>query len=99
MARQEVQLLWSNPALQQLHDAYAFIALDKPSAAARMVDRIEQATHQLRAFPQMGRPSARPKTREFAVPQTPFILVYQVTGETVYIAALLHGAQNWKGNL
>ncbi len=90
---------WTEAALQHLHDAYDYIQMDKPSAAARMADLIQAATEHLRLFPQMGRPSKRPKTRELAIPGTPFILVYRVRDDVLEILALYHGAQNWQERL
>jgi toxin ParE1/3/4 len=94
-----MNLKWTEEALQQLREAYDFIQLDKPSAAARMADMIQSAANQLRFFPSMGRPSKRPKTRELAIPGTPFILVYRVQHEQVELLALYHGAQNWQKRL
>jgi toxin ParE1/3/4 len=96
MARQEMKVRWTKAALNQLNEAYDYIELDKPLAAARMVDLIEAAADRLGLFPQMGRPATRPKTRELAIPGTPFLLVYRVKNETVDILALYHGAQNWR---
>jgi plasmid stabilization system protein ParE len=70
--------------------------MDKPSAAGRMVGLIETSADRLRLFPQMGRSSRRAKTREFAVPSTPFVIIYRATGAEMEILALYHGAQDWK---
>ena len=91
-----MKVRWTRSALNQLHEAYDYIQLDKPSAAARMVDLIEAAVDRLRLFPQIGRPSTRPKTRVLAVAATPFILVYRVKNDLLEIVALYHGAQNWR---
>ena len=91
-----MKVRWTRAALNQLHEAYDYIQLDKPFAAARMVDLIEAAADRLRLFPQMGRPAARPKTRILAVPTTPFVLVYRVKNDTLEILALYHGTQNWR---
>jgi toxin ParE1/3/4 len=91
-----MKVRWTRAALNQLHEAYDYIQLDKPSAASRMVDLIDAAAGRLGLFPQMGRPSARPKTREFAIPATPFILVYRVKDDMLEILALYHGSQNWR---
>ena len=96
MAEEEVKLVWTKPALNHLREAHDYIEIDSPGAAARLIDRIEIAINRLRMFPQMGRPSARPDTRELVIPQTPFIAVYLVRQETVFILAILHGARNWK---
>jgi toxin ParE1/3/4 len=94
-----MKLRWTKAALRQLNEAYEYIQLDKPSAAARVADLIEAAADRIRLFPQMGRPSTRPKTRELAIPDTPFLLVYRVRDEIVEVLALYHGAQNWKSLL
>ena len=94
-----MKIRWTEPALQQLHEAYDYIQLDKPSAAEQVINLIEAATDRLRLFPQMGRPSRRPQTRELAVAGTPFILVYRWRNDVLEILALYHGAQNWQENL
>ena len=91
-----MKVRWTTPALQHLHDAYDYIHLDKPSAAAQVADRILAASERLRLFPQMGRVSKRPGTRELAIAGTPFILVYRVRNGTLEVLALYHGAQNWQ---
>jgi addiction module RelE/StbE family toxin len=91
-----MKVRWTRAALNQLHEAYDYIQLDKPSAAARIVGLIEAAADRLRLFPQIGRPSARPKVRELAIAGTPFILVYRVKNDMLEILALYHGAQNWR---
>jgi plasmid stabilization system protein ParE len=63
------------------------------------MDRIEAATDRLRLFPQLGRPSKRPRTRELAVPGTPFVLIYRWENDVLEIIALYHGAQDWQENL
>ena len=90
---------WTRAALKQLHEAYDYIQLDKPLAAARVVDLIEAAADRLRLFPQIGRASTRPKTRELAIPGTPFILVYRVRNDMLEILAIYHGAQDWQKRL
>ena len=94
-----MKVRWTTEALQHLHEAYDYIQLDKPSAAARMADLIETAVQHLGLFPSMGRPSKRPATRELAIAGTPFILVYRVKNNVLEILALYHGAQNWQERL
>jgi addiction module RelE/StbE family toxin len=94
-----VKVRWTEDALEHLHEAYDYIHMDKPSAAARMADLIEAAATQLGFFPEMGRLSKRQKTRELAVPGSPFILVYRGQNAAVEILALYRGAQNWQRRL
>lgn len=94
-----MKVRWTISALHHLHEAYDYIHSDKPTAAIHMIDLIEAAANRLRLFPQLGKPSKRPKTRELAVPGTPFVLVYRVNLDTLEILALYHGAQNWQKKL
>lgn len=93
-----MKVRWAEPALQQLHEAYDYVQLDKPDAAERLIARIEVAVDRLRAFPQMGKPSMRPKARGLAIPGTPFVVVYRVGDNAIDIVALFHRAQNWRSD-
>lgn len=42
----------------------------------------------------MGRAGARPSTREFPIPGTPYLLIYRVREDNLEVLALLHGARN-----
>jgi addiction module RelE/StbE family toxin len=46
-------------------------------------------------FPNRGRTGKKPGTRELVVRPLPYIVVYQVSGDVVYVARILHGAQKW----
>jgi plasmid stabilization system protein ParE len=54
MAR-PVALIWTAPALDDLDDIAAFIALDDAPAAADLVGRLLAAVERLRRFPASGR--------------------------------------------
>jgi plasmid stabilization system protein ParE len=57
-------LVWTAPALDDLDEIAAHIALDDPRAAARLVRRVLQGVERLRRFPDSGRwvPEAPRKT-------------------------------------
>ena len=42
-----------------------------------------------------GRPGKKPGTRELVLSPLPWILVYAVRGDAVYVVRILHGAQQW----
>ncbi|MFZ0632396.1 MAG: type II toxin-antitoxin system RelE/ParE family toxin [Acidobacteriaceae bacterium] len=93
---QKVRVLWTRVALRHLSEARDFITIDSPAAANRQIQRIEHCVNRLRTFPMMGRKRIRPGTREFAVPATPYLLVYRFREDDLQILAVLHGARNWK---
>jgi len=49
----------------------------------------------LHSFPNRGRPGKKPGTRELVVRPLPYIVVYQVSEDVVYVVRILHGAQKW----
>lgn len=91
-----VSLLWTRPSLRQLSEAREFVAIDDPAAANRQIERIELVVNRLKAFPMMGHAGRQAGTREFAVPGTPYIVVYRLLDDRLRILAILHGARNWK---
>lgn len=49
------EVVWTEPALEQLDEIANYIALDKPSAANHLVKRIFEAIDRLAQFPDSGR--------------------------------------------
>jgi toxin ParE1/3/4 len=85
---------WTQPALQDLDDIGAYIALDNPKAAETVVRRIIEAVSGLSFFPRIGRPGRVEGTRELVIGGIPYIAVYRVR-ERVEILAVYHGARAW----
>lgn len=65
------EVIWAEPALQELDAIAEYIALDNPAAASDLVQRIFYKTERLENFPQSGRiPPELPNSvyREVVVP-------------------------------
>ncbi len=73
----------------------AFIRKDNPAAAVRTVLRVLDAVEGLCEFPNIGRPGRVHGTRELVINRTPFIAVYKVIRNTVWILRVLHAARRW----
>ena len=48
------EIVWSNPALDQLEEIADYIALDKPESAAELVKKIFSTVERLGQFPNSG---------------------------------------------
>src|SRR5215471_5081681 len=72
-----------------------FIADDNPSAALQVFDTIWQSVNRLADFPQLGRKGRVERTRELVVPGLPYIIVYALTEQEVWILAVLHTSRKW----
>ena len=79
-------------ARHDLRRITTFIALDNPTAARAVVERILERCADLLDFPQQGRPAERGR-RELVIVGTPYIVVYRVVGDEVHILRVLHGKQ------
>lgn len=65
------EVIWTEPALQDLDAVAEYIALDNPDAAGHLVEAVFNATEHLEDFPQSGRtPPELPQSvyREVLVP-------------------------------
>ncbi len=46
-------------------------------------------------FPYRGLPGKKEGTGDLVLSPLPDIVVYQITGDVIHIARILHGAQKW----
>ena len=90
-----MRLEWSAFAIEDRDGIFDYIEEDSPHAAVVVDDRIRMQVRQLLQFPETGRPGRIEGTRELVISQTPYIAAYRVTGDTVRILRVLHGAQLW----
>lgn len=84
------QVIWTEPALQELDAIAEYIALDNPVAASDLVRTIFNKTGRLADFPRSGRippELAHSVYREIVVP--PCRIFYREDGEQVFILFLM----------
>jgi len=94
-----MRVRWTDLALRDLAFARAWIAQDRPLAAAVQVSRIVEAVALLADFPHLGRPGRRGGARELVIAKGPFIVAYRVNGEQIEVLRVLHGSRRWPENL
>jgi addiction module RelE/StbE family toxin len=86
---------WTSPAEDELDEVWSFIAVDNIDAADRTVERLRLAAATLGEHPGIGRLGRMADTRELVVPSLPYLLIYRVVGQTVFILRVYHGARRW----
>jgi len=80
------QVIWTEPALSDLNAIAEYIALDKPSAAINLVQKVFSSTNQLEQFPELGRkPPEFKKSRYLEVIVNPCRIFYRIEDNKVYI--------------
>ena len=95
MPGRPLEIRWLKRALANLGAEAAFIALDNPAVAARVVDTIARAVELLAQHPGLGRPGRVEGIRELVVANTPYLVPYRVRNNVVEILRVFHGARKW----
>lgn len=87
------EVVWAEPAWDDLESAAGYIARDSAAYAAAFVREVRAAAASLSDFAERGQvvPESRDATlRELLV--RPYRLVYRITKDRVVVLALVHGA-------
>jgi addiction module RelE/StbE family toxin len=90
-----MRLEWSRFARADRDAIFDYLEADSPQAAITVDERIREQVEGLVQFPESGRPGRVDGTRELVIQRTPYIAAYRVTGNTVCILRVLHGARQW----
>ncbi len=80
------KIIWTEPALMDLNEIAEYIALDKPTAANSLVQKIFTKTERLEDFPNSGRnPPELKKSRYKEIIVNPCRIFYRIDGSNLYI--------------
>lgn len=80
------QVIWTEPALQDLNEIAEFIALDKISAANNLVQKVFSVTERLEKHPKSGRkPPELESLRYLELVVNPCRIFYRVERDKVFI--------------
>jgi toxin ParE1/3/4 len=91
------QVIWTEPALQDLDEIADYISLDKPDAAKRLVQRVFARVEQLNSHPESGSVPAelkRGKYRQLVIP--PIRLFYRQQNDFVFIVFVMRGERKFR---
>ena len=94
-----MKVVWTQLALADLDSAYNYMTEEKPSAAFKMIERIDQAIRAAGRHPEIGRPGRVSGTRELTVSGTPFVIPYRIKDKRVELLAVIQGARRWPDQL
>jgi plasmid stabilization system protein ParE len=82
-------------ALADLDEIARFIARHDPGAADRVIARIHKTIYKtIDVLPLCGRLNRANKTREYAVPGLPYLVIYVPVGDVVDIIAIFHTSRD-----
>jgi addiction module RelE/StbE family toxin len=88
------QIVWTEPALNDLDAIADYIALENPAAAAVLVQRVFQHVEQLATHPESGsRPVELKRSRYRQIIEPPCRVLYRHDGERVFILYVMRTEQ------
>jgi toxin ParE1/3/4 len=90
-----MKVRWARRAEVDLFAQSDRIAENDPALASRLGAEVLTRIGALGEFPYRGRAGRVEGTRELPLPGLPWVAVYEISGDTVMILRLLHGAQRW----
>jgi toxin ParE1/3/4 len=86
------EVVWTEPALNDLDAIADYIALDDPTAARELVQRVFKHVEQLIAHPDSGsKPEELRGWRYRQIIEPPCRVFYRRDGDTVYILYVMRG--------
>ena len=90
-----MQLRWTEEAANDLERVADYLLEHAPDRAQELIRRVYEAPASLLKFPNRGRLGKREGTRELVLTPLPYIVVYTVRDDLVFVVRILHGAQQW----
>ena len=89
-----MKVYWTHNAVDHLVNIYEYIALNSPTYAKGMVDRITRRSSQIADSPLSGRmvPEYQtPDIRELI--EKPYRIIYRIKQDQIDVLAVIHGAR------
>ncbi len=90
-----MKVKWLRRALKNLDEVYQYVEQNNPVAARAVLLKIQNAINNLVYFPMMGKQGRVEGTRELFVSQTPYIIIYKISSQTIIILRILHSSRRY----
>jgi plasmid stabilization system protein ParE len=88
------QIVWTEPALNDLDAIADYIALENPAAAGELVRRVFANVEQLEAHPESGsKPPELGRSRYRQIVEPPCRVFYRFDGERVFVLYVMRAEQ------
>ncbi len=93
-------VIWTEPALNDLSEIADYIALDKASAARKLVQKVFSVTDRLQQFPESGRyPPELDNSRYREIIVKPCRIFYRINKDKIYILYVLRSERQLRNYL
>jgi len=85
---------WTQNAIGHLTNIYEYIALNSPTYAKGMVDKITRRSEQIADQPLCGRKVPEYKTDDIReLIEKPYRIIYRIKSDQIDVVAVIHGAR------
>ena len=89
-----MRIHWTQNAVEHLVNIYEYIALNSPTYAKRMVDRITRRSEQITDQPLSGRKVPEYQTEDIReLIEKPYRIIYRIKADQIDVLAVIHGAR------
>ena len=87
---------WTTHAVADPTAISEYIEQDRSlETANRVIQNIYDAIQDLALMPNQGRPGRIAGTRELVIARLPYVVIYRVLPERIWVLNIVHGAQRW----
>ena len=90
-----MELRWTQEVAADLERIADYLVAHTPERAARPRACAVRGAEHPADFPNFGRPGKKEDTRELMMSPLPYIVIYSVREDAVFLVRILHGAQQW----
>jgi plasmid stabilization system protein ParE len=91
---------WTENAIGHLVNIYEYIAINSPTFAKRMVDRITRRSEQIADHPFSGRKVPEYESDDVReLIETPYRIIYRIKSDQIDVLAVIHGARLFPDDL
>ncbi len=85
---------WTDNAVDHLVNIYEYIALNSPTYAKQMVDKITRRSEQVADHPLSGRTVPEYEAKDIReLIEKPYRIIYRIKQDQIDVLAVIHGAQ------
>ena len=89
-----MRIHWTQNAVEHLVNIYEHIALNSPTYANRMVDKITRRSEQITDQPLSGRKVPEYQTDDIReLIEKPYRIIYRIKADQIDVLAVIHGAR------
>jgi addiction module RelE/StbE family toxin len=90
-----MRIRWTEGAVDNLGQVEAYVSQDNPPAALATVHKIIEAAQMVSDYPTIGKRGREHGTRELVVAGLPYIIIYAVHRDELFIIRVLHTAMKY----